>query len=311
MDIITPLKNPKPKQHQQSKVNGVAEQQIDSSSCTEHILSSHHQLEPQQSMDTITPIVYYANEDDDILEPSFEIYGSMDSQQAFFDDLIITEQSTSDLHGGSIQREGVEFSKTPCHQNHRDGDQLPAATVTAIATSVGKNQESSSTPITLDTATSTPTRLDQLLCTSATAAEPMIPSAEAQSVTSSITDSNLTDMTTFQRAYKLYKQQGKNENSTLCLPMIINDSGPLQDIIEGVQLCTMMCMAELFDDSTTKDDNEKRKVVSKVDRIEETNNSFLGKMIQCGGVVEGGCVGGGGGDEWSVLGEDDRYNRKG
>lgn len=94
------------------------------------------------------------------------------------------------------------------------------------------------------------------------------------STTSSITNSH-SDISSINKAYQQYKQ---TKSRSPCL----SSESSLHEIIEDIQFCGMYFMKELFDDEDTDDEEEdNQNKISKVERVKETNESFLGKIIQC------------------------------
>jgi len=137
----------------------------------------------------------------------------------------------------------------------------------------------------------TPDRTHKITVTNAS-------SSPVHSTTSSIT--GCSDLSTIQKVYQQYK---RTKSRSLCLSS--EGGSSLHDIIEGVQFCSMYFMEELCggddddDDCEDEEDNDQNNKMSKGDRIRETNNSFLGKMIQCGS-IDNRC-GNSGGEDCSVV----------
>lgn len=112
------------------------------------------------------------------------------------------------------------------------------------------------------------------------------PSAASSTAASSTTDVN-DDLSTVQKAYRQYKQATKQQRcSSLTL---------LHDIIEDVQFCGLLLCGELLNDAPKAADNEnndKDYMISKEERKKAMDTTFLGKMIECGGIHHDGCFGG-------------------
>jgi len=148
---------------------------------------------------------------------------------------------------------------------------------------IKEQQQPIATPI-------TPDRTHKITLTNAS-------SSPVHSITSSIT--GCSDMSTIQKVYQQYK---RTKSRSLCLSGEVGSS--LHDIIEGVQFCSMYFMEELCGgdddacDCEDKEDNDQNNKITKDDRMRETNNSFLGKMIQCGS-IDNRC--GNSGEDCSVV----------
>eukprot|EP00986_Skeletonema_menzelii_P011013 scaffold5539_cov81-Skeletonema_menzelii.AAC.5 len=129
-------------------------------------------------------------------------------------------------------------------------------------------------------------------------AHDMVPILDA-SITSSITDSK-SELSTIQKAYYEFKRT-KHQRSTC-----FSEGSNLHDIIEGVQFCTMYVMNELFDnyeDEVEDEYDHYENRMSKGERMKETNQSFLGKIIQCGTTLDNHCHHCGDDDDDDLSGE--------
>jgi len=107
----------------------------------------------------------------------------------------------------------------------------------------------------------------------------------SESNTSSITDNS--DTSTFVKAYRRYKRRTTEHNTS-------NSGNALQDIIQDVQFCGMyFCGGILVANDDTLNENKNHEeehqanedsMFSKEERRKEMDDTFLGKMIQCGNI---------------------------
>lgn len=168
-----------------------------------------------------------------------------------------------------------EFGKLNTTSQEQEGlasthDDLPSSNDFVVtnkpstaSTPIEEEQPLIATPITPDSS-------HKITVTTASSSYP----ASTHSTTSSITDSR-SDMSTTHKAYQQYK---RTKSRSQCL----SNENSLHEIIEDIQFCSMYFMKELFgedDEDEVEGDNQKK--ISKVERVKETNESFLGKMIQC------------------------------
>ncbi len=115
------------------------------------------------------------------------------------------------------------------------------------------------------------------------------PSAASSNAASSITDTHLSDdLSTIQKAYRQYKQARKHQR---CSSLTT-----LHEIIEDVQFFGLYICGELLNDApeaTDDENNDKDATISKEERKKAMDTTFLGKMIECGGIHHhDGCFGG-------------------
>ncbi len=173
------------------------------------------------------------------------------------------------LNTTSKEQEGM---LTSIHDDSSSSDHIVGTHRPSVATTpIGEKQQSVATPITPDC-----DRTYKITVTTASSSCP----ASIHSTMSSITDIQ-SGMSTIHTAYQPYKQ---TKSRSPC-PCLSSDSS-LHDIIEDIQFCGMYFMKELFDDEDADgddddDEEESQNKISKVERVKETNESFLGKMIQC------------------------------
>mmetsp|Transcript_20566 Transcript_20566/g.35055 ORF Transcript_20566/g.35055 Transcript_20566/m.35055 type:complete len:161 (-) Transcript_20566:63-545(-) len=113
--------------------------------------------------------------------------------------------------------------------------------------------------------------------------KPMTPVTVSSTTASSITDIS-DDLSTIQKAYRQYKQERIQQRCS--------SLSALHDIIEDVQFCGIYFCEELFNDTSEEgNENNDEHVISKEERTKAMDTTFLGKMIQCGG-IHAGCFSG-------------------
>ncbi len=114
------------------------------------------------------------------------------------------------------------------------------------------------------------------------------PSATASTAASSITDTNTSDdLSTIPKAYRDYKQAMKHQRCS--------SLATLHEVIEDIHFFGLHFCGELLNDTPEADDenNDKDATISKEERKKAMDNTFLGKMISCGGIHHhDGCFGG-------------------
>ena len=111
--------------------------------------------------------------------------------------------------------------------------------------------------------------------------KPMTPVTVSSTTASSITDIS-DDLSTIQKAYR-YRQYKQERIQQRCSSL-----SALHDIIEDVQFCGIYFCGELFNDTSEEDnENNDEQVISKEERMKAMDTTFLGKMIQCGGIHDG------------------------
>ncbi len=110
------------------------------------------------------------------------------------------------------------------------------------------------------------------------------PSAVSSTAASSITDTS-DDLSTIQKAYRQHKQARRKQQRCSSL------TTSLHDIIEDFQFCGLY-LCELLNDTSEQDKKSiDEDVISKEERKKAMDTTFLGKMIQCGGIHQDDCFG--------------------
>ena len=112
------------------------------------------------------------------------------------------------------------------------------------------------------------------------------PSAVSSTAASSITDSS-DNLSTIQKAYRQHKQTRRKQQR--CSSSLTTS---LHDIMEDFQFCGLY-FCELLNDTTEQDKKSTDEdMISKEERKKAMDTTFLGKMIQCGGIHhDSGCIG--------------------
>ncbi len=221
--------------------------------------------------------------DEDYVEPPFTSCNAIAIDSRALAELLEKDAMKLDDDTTTASQEGAKLKKPEQsrHDHHRSSSECIGIDIDGlIATMSMSPNKKKQQPITTPVTPETPERKHKI----ATA-----PASPVFSTTSSITD--VSDLSTIQIAYRQYKR-------TMNISSLSGGSGTLHDVIEGVEFCAFYCWRELFDDEASDyeegNENNKEYVVMskekrKEERIKEMNNSFLGKMIQCGGVDDSYC----------------------
>eukprot|EP00984_Skeletonema_dohrnii_P031279 scaffold23570_cov143-Skeletonema_dohrnii-CCMP3373.AAC.2 len=254
----------------QQRVDAAAQQPLSSLQKQD---SDEHNMSSPPSPPTIINVI---DDDIDNIESPFKA-----CNQAVAETLIKKYADELDLDDTTTQG-GAEFN-TPTYDPSSSNGICFVIDDTMAPVKEQQQQQPITTPI-------TPDRTHKITVTTASSSSP-----DVHSTTSSIT--GCSDISTIQKVYQQYK---RTKSRSLCLSGEVG--GSLHDIIEGVQFCSMYFMEELCggddDDSCEDEEDNQNNKISKDDRMRETNNSFLGKMIQCGS-IDNRC--GNSGEDCSVV----------
>jgi hypothetical protein len=244
---------------------------------------SEHESPPSPKEQPPGPSCSITIVDEDDVEPPFTSCNAIDSGDLA--ELLEIGAMQLDVDTNASQ-EGAKKLKKPeqrRYDHHRSSSDCISIDIDGlIATMSMSPNKKKQQPITTPVTPETPERIQKHEITTT-------PASPVFSTTSSITDNTDDDLSTIQKASNMqYKRTMKSSS-------LSGDCGTLHDIIERVQFCAFYWWGELFDHDASdhKKDNEnindKEHHISKekckdYERMKEINDTFLGKMIQCGSV---------------------------